>query len=144
MSVKTNHAEELKRRDADLAALRGALAERDGQILALEQRLSRNDFLSRAGSVQDAGDSGRALRLSGVDFLSELENRPLAPSAVDYAASPRSPEDAFSAAKHGELPLFSPRPYEPDATMHTLSAVMQLTARVQKLDRMIRFLVERA
>lgn len=85
-------------------------------------------------------------RMTGDEWLKAEEAHASAagsPVAISASGQAASYDDAVNLARHGCLARWQPRPYEPGPQEIALSEVVQLRTDVAKLERMVRFLVER-
>lgn len=135
-------AQAVRGRDSELAELREQLNCMLSENRVLRAKLSGTN--ENLASPAEPGTAGRLRPLSSRDLLASLDAPGPTAIAAEYGNAPVSEEMALRQAKHGELPMWSQPPYEPDARMHTLAEVVRISARLQKLERMVRFLVERA
>jgi hypothetical protein len=124
------------------AELRERLAKAEAENSILRNRdVMSSPETYRAGV---AGCSGTTTRHAGSRFLEDLDGGRLGPGTIPGPGDPpTSPGEAMQKARQGQLNVWD-SPYNPGAEVYALSEVVRLHGRIDKLERMVRFLVERS
>jgi hypothetical protein len=125
--------------DERIAQLRERLAKAEAENSILRNR----DAMSPPETYR-AGVVNERVRNIGARFLEDLDGGRLYPGTLPGPGDPpTSPGEAMQKARQGQLNVWD-SPYNPGAEVYALSEVVRLHGRVDKLERMIRFLIERS